>query len=168
MTTLARRKPRGGTPAAGSRPRAEFQPGSPHWSGLRLVGVVNRCMQPLYAELERREGLLSDEAAIIVCLSITTAVTAQQVARYTGRPKNSISRAVAALEGRGLIGRSPHPEDGRAVRLELTQSGVKMFEDIRADYAAADERLLETLGEEERRVFVELVTRIADASIDWD
>jgi DNA-binding MarR family transcriptional regulator len=163
MTTLARRKP-----AAGSKSRAQFQPGSPNWSGLRLVGVVNRCMQPLYAELERRDGLLSDEAAIIVCLSITTAITAQQVARYTGRPKNSISRAVAALEARGLIGRSPHPEDGRAVRLELTQSGVKMFEDIRADYAAADERLLETLGEQERRVFVELVTKIADASIDWD
>jgi DNA-binding MarR family transcriptional regulator len=140
---------------------------SPSWAGLRLVVIANHCMQPLYNKLERVHGLARDEAAILVCLSITTAARAQEVARYTGRPKNSISRAVGSLEARGLLSRSAHPVDGRAVCLELTAAGRRAFEDISDDHAATDERLLEVLEPQERRQFVEMLARIAAASTDW-
>jgi DNA-binding MarR family transcriptional regulator len=143
------------------------RPDAPSWAGLRLVVIANRCMQPLYSKLERAYGLARDEAAILVCLSITTAATAQQVARYTGRPKNSISRAVVALVERGLLSRSAHPVDGRAACLELTPAGRKAFEDISGDHAAIDERLLDVLEPDERRLFVELLAKVAAASTDW-
>jgi DNA-binding MarR family transcriptional regulator len=145
-----------------------IRPNAPTLAGLRLLVIANRCMTPLYNELERRCGLSRDEAVVIISLSITTAATAQHVARYSGRPKNSISRAVVALEEKGLIRRSAHPEDGRASCLELTPAGHKMFKDIKGDHAAADERLLSALAPEERKLFVDMLAKIALATIDWD
>jgi DNA-binding MarR family transcriptional regulator len=151
----------------GADAEVSIRPGMPTWAGLRLSVIALRVMQPLYNELECRLGLFRDEAATLVCLSITTAATAQHVVRYTGRPKNSISRAVISLEERGLISRSAHPADGRASCLALTPAGQQMFENIKPDYAAADERLLATLEPDERRLFVALVSKVAAVSADW-
>lgn len=148
-------------------PRLRFDPQSPSWIGLRLMVVANRYLQPLYAELERRHGLLRDDAAVIACLSITNAATAQQIARYTGRPKNSISRSVTTLEGRELLIRSAHPEDGRAANLALTPAGRRVFNDIRNDFSERDARLLDGLTKEEQRLFSRLLTTISEASADW-
>jgi DNA-binding MarR family transcriptional regulator len=139
----------------------------PNWAGLRLHVVDLRIMGPLYNKLQTEHGLFRDEAAMIVCLSVTTATTAQQVIEYTGRPRNSVSRAAISLEERGLIRRSTHPVDGRASLLELTELGREMFDHIKADYAAADEKLLTALKPDEQRAFVELLAKVTTASADW-
>jgi DNA-binding MarR family transcriptional regulator len=146
---------------------AHIRPGMPNWAGLRLHVVDLRIMTPLYNKLQAEHGLFRDEAAMIVCLSITTATTAQQVIQYTGRPRNSISRAAISLAERGLIRRSAHPGDGRAALLELTPAGRELFERIKGDYAAADERLLSTLDPDERRRFVQLLAKVTARSADW-
>ncbi|MDP3172881.1 MAG: MarR family transcriptional regulator [Phenylobacterium sp.] len=145
----------------------KFDPRSTQWLGMRLIVLASRYMQPLYAEIERRHALLRDESAVVTCLSITTAVTAQQIVRYTGRPKNSISRAVTALEARGLLSRSAHPDDSRASHLRLTEAGAQLFTDIRADFAAADTRMLGVLSDEEQRQFGHLLSRVSEASVRW-
>jgi DNA-binding MarR family transcriptional regulator len=150
-----------------AQPEGLHRPGMPNWAGLRLHVVDLRIMTPLYNKLQMENGLFRDEAAIIVCLSVTTATTAQQVIRYTGRPRNSISRAAISLEERGLIRRSAHPVDGRATLLELTPAGRDVFESIKGDYAAADERLLSTLAPDERRTFAELLAKVTAVSADW-
>jgi DNA-binding MarR family transcriptional regulator len=150
-----------------AQPEGRHRPGAPNWAGLRLHVVDLRIMTPLYNKLQMEHGLFRDEAAIIVCLSITAATTAQQVIRYTGRPRNSISRAVISLEERGLILRSAHPADGRASVIELTSAGQDLFTAIKGDYAAADERLLSTLEPDERAMFAELLAKVTAVSADW-
>ena len=73
------------------------------WIGLRISVVSNRYTAPLYAEIERRYGLLRDEAAVLVAIANDEGSNAQEIVQHTGRPKNTISRAVRKLEADGRI-----------------------------------------------------------------
>jgi DNA-binding MarR family transcriptional regulator len=149
------------------RTTLKFDPLSPAWIGLRVTVVSNRYLYPLNAELERKHRLLRDDVAVINCLSITSATTAQEIVRYTGRPKNSISRAVAKLEAAGILARKAHLRDGRASTLHLTPHGKKLFSQIEHYFAERDQRLLEVLSEKEKKEFNRLLTKISEASADW-
>lgn len=81
------------------------------------------------------------------------------------RPQ-SMTATVRALEQDGLIGRRPHPTDGRQVLLEMTPKGFQMLEDIfaiREDWLAG--LILTKLSEDERHELkrgLNLVQRIID------
>lgn len=45
------------------------------------------------------------------------------------RPQ-SMTITVRALEEAGLVGRRPHPTDGRTVLIQLTRKGIKTLDDI--------------------------------------
>ncbi len=149
------------------RTTLKFDPLSSAWIGLRVTVVSNRYIYPLYAELERKHQLLRDDAAVISCLSITSATTAQEIVRYTGRPKNSISRAVTKLEAEGVLRRKAHLRDGRASTLYLTPRGKKVFARIKDFFAERDQRLVKVLSEKEKHEFNRLLTKISEASADW-
>jgi DNA-binding MarR family transcriptional regulator len=149
------------------RTTLKFDPLSSGWIGLRVAVVSNRYLYPLYAELERKHKLLRDDVAVINCLSITSATTAQEIVRYTGRPKNSISRAVAKLEAEGILRRAAHLRDGRASTLSLTPRGKKLFTQIKHFFDERDQRLIEGLSEKEKKEFSRLLTRISEGSADW-
>jgi DNA-binding MarR family transcriptional regulator len=73
---------------------------------------------------------------------------------------------VAALEGRGLVQRTPHPTDGRQVILAPTGQGRQIVvADRRARDAWLAQRLAELTGEEREtlRRAAELLARIAQA-----
>src|SRR5260370_17925166 len=105
---------------ATKRATRRFDPQSTDWIGLRLAVLSNRYVGSLYPEIVRSQELQRDDVAVLICLSITDATTAQDIVRYTGRPKNSISRSVAGLEKRGLLSRTAHPQAGRAPSLAFT------------------------------------------------
>jgi DNA-binding MarR family transcriptional regulator len=139
----------------------ELADANPTWVGLRLLAITNRFMTPIHADVEGRFGLTRDDVAVIVCLSISEATTAQQVVRYTARPKNSISRAVAALEVRGLIRRSAHPTDGRASALSLTAGGRRCYRQLGACFSQGDSQMIESLTEQEQHELLRLIGKIA-------
>lgn len=137
------------------------------WIGLRLSVVSNRYTYPLYAEIERRHGLLRDEAAVIVCLSYGNGVTAQDIIEYTGRPKNTISRAVRKLAADGIVRRQDDARDARASRLYLTPDGLALFKQIKGYYVERDRRMVGVLSEQELAEFDRLLTKVSDASKSW-
>jgi DNA-binding MarR family transcriptional regulator len=51
-------------------------------------------------------------------------LTQREVGIRLGMDANTTSQIVRALERRGLLSREPHPEDGRAMALSLTASGI--------------------------------------------
>jgi len=137
------------------------------WIGLCLSVVSNRYAYPLYAEIERDHGLLRDEAAVVVCLSLKSGATAQEIVANTGRPKNSISRAVRKLEAGRFVRREGDADDGRASKLYLTSRGNTLFKRIEGYYADRDKRMLSTLSDKEKREFSRTLEKIANASPDW-
>ena len=55
-------------------------------------------------------------------------VTAGELARYLKITKQSTSEVVAQLEQAGIVHRAPHPRDGRARVLRLTDEGTKKLD----------------------------------------
>lgn len=144
-----------------------FDPNSLQWIGLRLTVVSSRYMGPINAELEQAQGLSRDDVTVTICLSITNATSAQEIVRYTGRPKNSVSRAVTSLEERGFLRRYTDASDRRSSKLSLTPRGRKLADQIAARFVQRDNLLLRPLSEQERRSFIRLLNKLSARSADW-
>lgn len=149
------------------RSALRFDPDSLAWIGLRLTVVSSRYMAPINADLEQEQGLSRDDVTVTICLSITNATSAQEIVRYTGRPKNSVSRAVASLEERGFLRRYSDASDRRSSRLSLTARGCRLFDQIAARFIQRDSLMLSPLSEQERRSFNRLLNKISASSADW-
>jgi len=149
------------------RPALRFDPQSLSWIGLRLTVLSTRYMRPINALLENDQGLSRDDVTVTICLSITNATSAQEIVRYTGRPKNSVSRAVASLEERGFLRRYSDASDRRSSKLSLTVRGQELFDRIAACFVERDGLMLDPLSQRERRDFNRLLNKIAMPSANW-
>ena len=98
---------------------------------------------------------------LLLCLSHYPVLTAQDVSRLTGRPRNSISRAVHRMVAEGHIERAPDPDDGRQARLTITASGRALHEKIAARMAERQDETLAGLAPAERQALSGLLQRAA-------
>ncbi|MCV7317461.1 MarR family transcriptional regulator [Mycolicibacillus parakoreensis] len=64
---------------------------------------------------------------------------------------------VRRLEDAGLVTRSTDPDDGRAVRIQITDAGLRTLQRVRSDRAAAIDPHLAHLDPAERRVLGEAI-----------
>ena len=127
---------------------------------FRLSYLANRLVLPVYEQIKRDHGLIRAEYLLLFCLSRINNLTAQQVADITGRPRNSISRAVHRMLQEGYLTRSPHPDDARQVLLQITPSGRKLNERIVPLFEQQEHQLLNRLSEGERRQFSLLLGKL--------
>jgi DNA-binding MarR family transcriptional regulator len=73
-------------------------------------------------------------------------VTTVELARYLGITKQSTSEVVAALERAGTIRRAPHPTDGRAQVLLLTEAGAAKLAEGRRRLGRLEDQWAEMVG----------------------
>jgi DNA-binding MarR family transcriptional regulator len=132
-------------PAAGSqeRGRLPFDPieeaarlWSQHWGELprmRAVTSLMRVHQLVLIELDellRPLGLTFARYEVLVLLSFSRrgALPLGVIGQRLQVHATSVTPLVKRLEAAGLIQRSPHPEDGRAVLASLTPRGREVME----------------------------------------
>ncbi len=73
---------------------------------------------------------------------------------------SGITRAVARLEGRGLVRREPDPDDGRAALAQLTHEGLAALRRAqRIHHATVRELYLGRLSEQEQRRLARLLEK---------
>ncbi|TJZ45375.1 MarR family transcriptional regulator [Streptomyces piniterrae] len=76
-----------------------------------------------------------------------------------GIDSSTVTRQVAPLVDSGLVSRATHPEDGRAVVLQLSERGCSRLEEVRASRRALMALVTEGWSEEDRDAFCTLLTR---------
>ncbi|MCF3144147.1 MarR family winged helix-turn-helix transcriptional regulator [Streptomyces platensis] len=76
-----------------------------------------------------------------------------------GIDSSTVTRQVAPLVDSGLVSRATHPEDGRAVVLQLSERGHARLEEVRTSRRALMALVTEQWSEEERTAFTTLLTR---------
>ncbi|MBN3930419.1 MarR family transcriptional regulator [Streptomyces verrucosisporus] len=84
-----------------------------------------------------------------------------------GIDSSTVTRQVAPLVESGLVKRTSHPDDGRAVVLQLSPRGAARLEQVRASRRELMEVLTRDWDEEERTAFCELLTRFNQALSDF-
>lgn len=132
---------------------------------FRISYLANSLVLPVYDEIKRQLGLNRGEYLLLFCLSHVAALTAQDVADMTGRPRNSISRAVHRMLREGYIDRTPDPDDGRQALLEVTAKGRRLHNRIVVGFMAREAAVLGVLNAEERRCLDALLGKLVAATV---
>jgi DNA-binding MarR family transcriptional regulator len=82
-----------------------------------------------FAQVYRAEyGMTRTQWRVLANLGRSGSLTAAEICRLSLLKKTKVSRAAAALEGRGFLGRGRHGADRRAEILSLTDEGRAAFE----------------------------------------
>ncbi|MDK1472651.1 MarR family transcriptional regulator [Streptomyces sp. 549] len=80
-----------------------------------------------------------------------------------GIDSSTVTRQVAPLVDSGLVKRTSHPEDGRAVVLQLSPRGAGRLEQVRSSRRELMALLTEDWSQTERDTFCDLLTRFNEA-----
>ena len=122
--------------------------------------VVSAVIVPTYDAVKHDLGITRSEYLLLMCLSHYPVLTAQDVSRLSGRPRNSISRAVHRMLAVGHLARNPDPSDARQARLSITETGRALHQEIAERLRVQQEAVLAPLNAKERATLVTLLSKI--------
>ena len=123
----------------------------------RLAVAVSEYLSVIYRD---RFGLAIPEWRVLVTVGPRRGCTAQYIAASTRMHKTRVSRAVAALVRRGYVTRTASVEDARAVRLELTPAGRRVYAALVPLALERERTLLSTLDPVRRRAFLQAIAHL--------
>ncbi|SEO90103.1 MarR family winged helix-turn-helix transcriptional regulator [Actinacidiphila rubida] len=89
------------------------------------------------------------------------------LAEAMGIDSSTVTRQVAPLVDTGLVKRTSHPEDGRAVVLALSPRGRSRLEEVRDSRRRLMAQVTEDWTTQEREVFTGLLARFNTALAEW-
>ena len=124
--------------------------------------LANAIVFPTYEDIRKDYGLVRAEYHLLLCLAHYSELTAQDVARITRRPRNSISRAVHRMLDLGFLRRVPDPSDARQAKLQITKEGKIMHNKISKYLVAREAEIFSVLSESERKHFRDLIRKLAN------
>jgi len=126
----------------------------------RLSVITNRISGALSRHYADRFGIGIPEWRVIANLGRTPGLTANEVVERSAMDKVTVSRAVAALEQKGLLAREKDSADKRKSRLTLSGKGQEVYVEI-APLALGFERdLLTVLSPDEAALLDRVIDKL--------
>ena len=135
-------------------------------NGHELAMAIRRA----YLEMHRRtdallapSGITADQFVVLATLAEGDAVTQRELVVRTSSDPNTLRAMLVLLERRRLITRRPHPTDGRARSVFLTERGRSVFGQLWRKSEALRQGLVAALSPGEVDPFVVQLSKIAVA-----
>jgi DNA-binding MarR family transcriptional regulator len=115
------------------------------WSGVPAMHAVTSLMRVQQLVIGRLDAILRPhgltfaryEALVLLVFSSRGSLPLGKMGERLQVHPTSVTSIVRRLEGAGLVRRRPHPDDGRAVLAEITESGRAVVEAATADLVQA-------------------------------
>lgn len=126
----------------------------------RLADTVSREFSRIYKE---RHGLTRPEWRTLSGLGERGTMTATELGEQSAMHKTKVSRAVAELERRRWLARTPDGNDRRVEHLTLTKAGLSAYREMVPLAKAFERELLGKLGAEDRAAIVRGVAALEGA-----
>jgi DNA-binding MarR family transcriptional regulator len=126
-----------------------------------LAERISFALSRIYSE---RFDIAIPQWRILATLAEQPNLLARDIGRQTHMDKVRVSRAVKALESRGLLQREASPGDSRASTLALTAPGLAMYARIAPMARDWEARLLQPLTPRERDQLFRILAKL-DRSI---
>jgi DNA-binding MarR family transcriptional regulator len=98
--------------------------------------------------------------SVLSLIAHNPGITSRQLCTTLGILPPNLVGMVNALEKREIISRRPHPRDGRAMGLHLTQGGQKLVRDAEATAAELEAGVASRLTPTELRTLIRLLKKI--------
>lgn len=122
----------------------------------RIMGRYNASLREELAAL----GLTTPKMRALAVLSVIDGIQIKRLAVYAVVEQSTLSRALDALEGEGLVRREADPDDSRATRIHLTDAGRAAFERLWPHMARSYQRMFSGIDDQERRAFVATLQKL--------
>jgi DNA-binding MarR family transcriptional regulator len=113
----------------------------------------------VYADTSRSYGLTAQQGQLL-CVLMAQPLGMGELGGMLGLAKSSLTGLVDRCTQRGLVRREPDPQDGRAIRVALTDEGGELVEEFYAHTCRRVEQLPSGLTAEERDTLAELLSRV--------
>jgi MarR family transcriptional regulator, 2-MHQ and catechol-resistance regulon repressor len=126
-----------------------------------LVRAESAVRRRLAAELEREGVSAAGFSVLVVLTTAGGSLELKTLRRRLGWSKASATEVTATLQARDLVLRRRHPEDRRAVVIDLTAAGRRLVERLFPAHANRVERAFGALDEGEKRSLAELCRKLA-------
>jgi len=121
-----------------------------HW---RAAAVMSEALRPLGIELRH--------FAVLLVLVNRGPTEQRDLVEATGSDKAGIMRVVDDLERKGLAVRKPVPGDRRVRAVEITPTGLELFDTAHVAAEPLAERLVSVIKPGEAEQLMDLLTRFA-------
>lgn len=122
---------------------------------------------PTALELEQKHGMTRDDFNVLFTLAATGPLSASKICILTGRPKNSISRAVIKLTNSDHLIREVAAGDRRKAYLRLTGKGLELYHSVLPVYTRRRDEMLAALTPNERRRLNDLLLKAIYSPGNW-
>jgi DNA-binding MarR family transcriptional regulator len=127
------------------------------------LSILSNSISSMIAETYSDKFALSiTEWRIMAVLGEYPDVSADEVSLKTQIEKSILSRAINKLLNRHLVAREFNPSDKRRSMLNLTETGLSVYEEIVPVAYAMEQELLACFNKEEQQQFGGLVDRLYD------
>jgi DNA-binding MarR family transcriptional regulator len=126
---------------------------------FHLTALANKLSIRASQRLRRRLDVGLMEWRLIALLGVEGGATPARVAQVAGVDKSVVSRAVGALQRRGLVSVCSDPP-GRQTMVRLTDEGQKLHDRGMPGVLQAEDLLVHGFSPEERRLFLDLLRRM--------
>jgi len=127
----------------------------------RLAEAVSRKFSANY---KARYGLTRPEWRTLATLGQFSVMSATEIAQHSSMHKTKVSRAVAELERRKWLKRTPDANDRRLEHLSLTPSGIKAYRDLLPIAREFESRFLDDLSTQEKQGILQALTLLERAA----
>ena len=151
-------------------PPPEGETDTPSLSRLGEMGLanfapylMNRIMGRYNASLREEmaaQGLTTAKMRALATLSVIDKPLIRELAVYSVIEQSTLSRALDGLAADGLIRREPDPDDSRATRVALTDTGRAAFEALWPHMARAHDEMFRGIDAAKRAAFVATLQQI--------
>lgn len=129
----------------------------------RLSVMTNRISGALSRHYAERFGIGIPEWRVIANLGRQPEMSANEVVERSAMDKVTVSRAVAALEQKGLLQRSRDAGDKRKSQLRLSPRGEAIYAEIVPLALGFERDLLARLTPEERAMLERVIAKLTEA-----
>jgi DNA-binding MarR family transcriptional regulator len=135
--------------------------------GYRIAVLTNWYKLHPYRMFEKEYHLSESEGATLYCIGQVAGLNATDVCEITGRPKNSISRAMGQLLEKKLITRRIDVRDKRRKIVDLTPKGFAIFKRAEEWFVATESAMLSSLDKEEIQHLDAMLSKMMNNLPNW-
>jgi DNA-binding MarR family transcriptional regulator len=138
----------------------------------RVAYQLRMAAQALSQQVERalrRYGLTQAQLAALALLELEygdgdgdEGASGAQLSQRAGVTAASMSSALAGLEERGLVDRTPHPTHGRVIVVRITRQGRELLKRAQRSIARVEDRAFAGVVAEDRRALQRIVLRMTE------
>jgi len=149
--------------AQASRKRSRGGAGRLETIDQSIIHLLHRASQrasEIFALETRDFDLTARQFAVIATIARNEGLSQTDLVRLTGIDRSTLADVVQRLLRRGIIKRERTTRDGRTYAVTLSEEGRNLLQSIQSYARRADRAVLASLGEQEGKLIVEILTHL--------